>query len=239
VEPRDWRTTAAGACQTEVQEARHAQGLEEIKGPKVSKEEPADAHAPFRQADVMTCDVHTSRLLLRIPEAEDAQPLLDIHEHPDVIKYVVSGPTRRGISGAWNSVATMIGHWHIRGYGQWTVVEKATGEVVGRVGLWNPEGWPGIELGWVIRRSRWGNGFATEAARASLDWTWQHSDVEHVISIISTDNLASVRVAQKIGETFERSEFINDSHVAVYGIRRPVAQVTGVLRRDHQFRHSR
>ncbi len=187
----------------------------------------------------MRCDVQTPRLLLRIPEASDAQPLLDIHEHPEVIKYVVSGPTRRGISGAWNSVATMIGHWHLRGYGQWTVVEKSTGEVVGRVGLWNPEGWPGIELGWVIRRSRWGNGFATEAARASLDWTWMHSSVDHVISIISTDNLASVRVARKIGESFERSESINGGQVAVYGIRRPMVQVASAPRTDHQLRRGR
>jgi RimJ/RimL family protein N-acetyltransferase len=99
--------------------------------------------------------IDTPRLFLRLPDAADAQPMLDIHEHPDVIKYVVSTAMRRGITGAWSSVAMMLGHWQLRGYGQWTVVEKASGEVIGRVDLWNPEGWPGVELGWMTRHSRW------------------------------------------------------------------------------------
>jgi RimJ/RimL family protein N-acetyltransferase len=168
-----------------------------------------------------TSVIDTARLHLRLPTAADAQPLLDIHEHPEVVKYVVSGPARRGISGAWNSVATMLGHWHLRGYGQWTAVEKATGEVVGRIGLWNPEGWPGVELGWIVRYSRWGNGFATEASRAVIDWTWRCTDLDHLISIIRTDNVASIRVATKIGETLERDDVVNDAPVGVYGIRRP------------------
>lgn len=114
----------------------------------------------------------------------------------------------------------MLGHWQLRGYGQWTVVEKATGEVIGRVGLWNPDGWPGIELGWITRRSRWGHGFATEAARAALDWTWRHVDTDHVISIIQPDNLASIHVAQKIGESLERTEVRNGAEVHIFGIMR-------------------
>jgi RimJ/RimL family protein N-acetyltransferase len=167
-----------------------------------------------------TPDFETSRLLLRLPQGADAQPLLDIHEHPEVIKHVVSNSPRRGITGAWSSVAIMIGHWQLRGYGQWTVIEKATGCVIGRVGLWNPEGWPGLELGWVIRHSRWGNGFATEAAQASLAWAWQHVDTDHIISIIDRHNLASIRVAEKIGERFERTQQINEAEVCIYGIHR-------------------
>jgi RimJ/RimL family protein N-acetyltransferase len=94
--------------------------------------------------------------------------------------------------------------------------------VIGRVGPWHPEGWPGIELGWIIRRSRWGNGFATEAAQAALEWIWQSVDeADHVISMIQPHNSRSIRVAEKIGETLERTEAINGSVVHVYGIRRP------------------
>ena len=174
--------------------------------------------------------VETARLLLRLPEASDAQPLLEIHEHPDVIKYVLSGASPGGITGAWRSIATMLGHWQMRGYGQWTVVEKATGDVVGRVGLWNPEGWPGIELGWITRRSRWGHGFATEAARAALGWTWHHVDTDHVISIIQPDNIASIRVAEKIGESLERTEVRNGAEVHIFGIMRPVQSWFSSLR---------
>jgi RimJ/RimL family protein N-acetyltransferase len=115
----------------------------------------------------------------------------------------------------------LVGHWHLRGYGHWTVVEKATGEVIGRVGLWYPEGWPGIDLGWIVRRSRWGHGFATEATRAALDWAWEHVDTDHIISFIEPDNTRAVRVAEKVGMTYERSDVLNGMGVQVYGIHRP------------------
>jgi len=101
------------------------------------------------------------------------------------------------------------------------VTEKSTGQVLGRVGLWNPEGWPGLELGWVIRPSRWGNGFATEAALAALQWSWDHVETDHIISIIQPDNARSIRVAEKIGERFERAHVMNERDVHIYGIVRP------------------
>jgi RimJ/RimL family protein N-acetyltransferase len=162
--------------------------------------------------------IETPRLLLRLPLGSDATPLLEIHEHPEAIKYVTT--TRRGIVGAWTSVAMMLGHWQLRGYGQWTISEKATGEVVGRVGFWYPEGWPGAELGWIIRHSRWGNGFATEASKASLEWAWTNTDLPEVISLIEPSNIASIRVAEKIGERFLRREIVNGEDLLVYGISR-------------------
>jgi len=164
--------------------------------------------------------VETPRLRLRPLEASDAQPFMEIHQDPDVIKYVLQGAAPGGITVAWRNIAMMIGHWHLRGYGPWAVTEKATGHVIGRVGLWNPEGWPGIELGWIIRRSHWNNGFATEAARAALEWSWDNVDTDHIISVIQPDNARSIRVAEKIGECFERADVQNETNVHVYGIRR-------------------
>jgi len=164
--------------------------------------------------------LETPRLVLRLPRAEDAAPLMEIHHDPQAIKYVVFGGTPGGLTAAWRNIAMMLGHWQLRGYGQWTVVEKATGEVVGRVGLWHPEGWPGIDMGWIIRRSRWNNGFATEAARAALDWTWREVATDHVISVIQPDNAPSIRVAEKIGERFERNACMNGNDVLIYAVRR-------------------
>lgn len=165
--------------------------------------------------------LETSRLGLRPPQASDAEPLREIHEDPEVIQHVVVVAPPGGITVAWRNVAMMVGHWHLRGYGQWTVLEKTSGQVIGRVGLWNPEGWPGIELGWIIRRSRWGEGFATEAAQAALDWAWDHVQTDHLISIIQPDSLASLRVAEKIGERFECADTLNGATVHIYGVRRP------------------
>ena len=55
----------------------------------------------------------------------------------------------------------MVGHWSLRGYGLWAAEERSSGVLVGRIGFWNPEGWPGFELGWMLRRSFWGQGYAT------------------------------------------------------------------------------
>lgn len=164
--------------------------------------------------------VDTSRLKLRPLQASDAQPFLEIHQDPEVIKYVLAGGAPGGITVAWRNIAMMIGHWHLRGYGQWAVVEKASNQVIGRVGFWNPEGWPGIELGWVIRRSRWGNGFATEASLAALRWAWTELETDHIISIIQPDNIRSIRVAAKVGERFERADTMNGGNVHIYGVHR-------------------
>ncbi len=164
--------------------------------------------------------IDTIRLRLRVPEASDAEPMMEIHQDPEVIASVLLTAPPGGITVAWRNVAMMVGHWQLRGYGQWTVVEKATGQVIGRVGLWNPDGWPGIELGWIIRRARWGNGFATESARAARHWAWDNVEPDHIISIIQPGSLASVRVAENIGERFEGAATMNGASVHIYGIRR-------------------
>ena len=144
--------------------------------------------------------------------------MLEIHEDPEVMKQLSLTGSTGTITTAWRNVAMMVGHWHLRGYGQWTVVEKSTGLVIGRVGLFNPEGWPGLELGWVIRRARWGQGFATEAATAALEWAWKTITEDHIISLIKPDNLASIRIAQKIGESLERNDVMNGEFVHIFGI---------------------
>jgi RimJ/RimL family protein N-acetyltransferase len=160
--------------------------------------------------------LETARLVLRPPTAEDLDPFLEIHSDPEVMRHL----TLQGVpgrAGAWRMLALLAGHWTLRGYGQWTTVEKATGLVVGRVGLWNPEGWPGLEVGWVIRRSHWSRGYATEAAQAALDFAFEVVAADHVISLIHPDNGRSIRVAEKIGERFERADELDGAPVHVYG----------------------
>jgi RimJ/RimL family protein N-acetyltransferase len=163
--------------------------------------------------------IETTRLLLRLPRASDLDPLIRIHEHPEVVRFLTGNPAA-GRQGAWRTLAMFSGHWNLRGYGPWVVEERTSGGVIGRVGLWNPEGWPGIELGWVVDHARWGEGFATEAAHAALDWAWQHVDTDHIISIIAPDNIRSLRVAEKLGERFERHDVLDGKGVAIYGISR-------------------
>ena len=168
----------------------------------------------------MTLD--TPRLTMRLPVERDAAPLHAIHLDPDVVRFIQIG-ANPSITGAWTSLAAMLGHWHLRGYGQWTLVEKASNEVIGRVGLWNPAGWPGIELGWIIKRSHWRRGFAKEATRAALDWTWRHVETDRVISQIHPDNVPSIELARTIGLSFESTTTAAGSEVHIYAIGRPRA----------------
>lgn len=100
---------------------------------------------------------------------------------------------------AWRSMAMLLGHWHLRGYGMWALELKDDGRFIGRVGLHNPEGWPDIELGWMLVPDERHKGYATEAARASLDFAFSRLRVPRAISLIRAENSASERVARRIG----------------------------------------
>ena len=121
---------------------------------------------------------------------------------------------------AWRHMAFLVGHWQLLGYGHWAVEEKATGELLGRIGFLNPAGWPGFEIGWTLRRESWGKGYATEGARRALRYAFTELAQEHVISLIHPDNLPSIRVAERLGERREGDAEIIGIKVLVYGIDR-------------------
>jgi RimJ/RimL family protein N-acetyltransferase len=168
----------------------------------------------------MTSEIETTRLLLRRPIEADVRDLMVIHEDRPVVERADLIASDHRITVAWRNVAMMLGHWTLRGFGQWVVVEKETNLSVGCVGLFSPKGWPGIELGWLIRHSHTGNGYATEAAAFALDWAWRNVGTEHIISLMTPDDLASIRIAEKLGEQFEREILMNDVNHHMYGIRR-------------------
>jgi [ribosomal protein S5]-alanine N-acetyltransferase len=100
---------------------------------------------------------------------------------------------------AWRAMALHLGHWALRGHGQWALVERATGRFVGRAGTWQPEGWPGLEVGWMVDPDRWGEGLATEAGRAALDVAFDALHVEEVVAVTLPHNVRSRRVMEKVG----------------------------------------
>ena len=174
----------------------------------------------------MNVPVETARLLLRVPELTDAEPLMGIFWDPEVVarKQVTLREEPGGLDLARKNTTAMRRQWALRGYGQWCVVEKATGHVIGCVGFYHPQrDWPGVDLGWVLHRSRWGNGFATEAATAAVGWAWQHTQIDRIVSLIAPHDLRSIRVATKIGLGFERADAdpMHGEPVHVYTIVRP------------------
>jgi len=143
--------------------------------------------------------IETERLILREWRAGDFDAFAEMMANPDVTRYVTGAPLSRDDS--WRSMAMMIGHWGLRGYGNWAIERKMDGAFIGRAGLWNPAGWLRLELGWLLGRPYWGQGYATEAARAALDRAFLDMPLESVASLIDPANAPSQAVARRLGET--------------------------------------
>ena len=141
-----------------------------------------------------------------------------MHMDFEVVRY--TSRTQLTRMDAWRHLATMVGHWHLRGFGMWGVEELATGRLVGRVGFHEPDGWPAFELGWTLGRTAWGKGYATEAAKRCLAYAFEEMDREHVISLIDPENVSSIRVAERIGETLEGDVEVGGHRLLIYGIAR-------------------
>ncbi len=171
------------------------------------------------RAPVVVPVIETKRLVLRGLRASDAATYAGWVANPTVMKYIGQGKTLSA-DEAWRKLAFLVGHWQLRGYGQWAVEEKSTGRMVGRAGLHHPHGWPGIEVGWLVDPDCWGRGFAAEAGHAAIDWGFSERNLESIISVIKPENVASIRVAEKIGERFLRNDQIGDIPVVIYGISR-------------------
>ena len=140
----------------------------------------------------------TERLLLRGWHASDEEPYLAMLADPEVMRFLGDGKVPAPWE-AWRAFAALAGHWMIRGFGMWAVEERATGAFVGRVGLLQPLGWPGLEIGYALDRRFWGRGYAREAAAASLEYARDTLDRDEVISIIRPNNARSIGVATSLG----------------------------------------
>jgi RimJ/RimL family protein N-acetyltransferase len=163
--------------------------------------------------------LETDRLILRMLRESDLDAYAEMCADPEVMRFIGDGqPLARPL--AWGNLALMVGHWSLRGYGLWAAEERSSGALVGRIGFWNPEGWPGFEIGWMLRRSFWGRGYATEGARRALRYAFTQLWQPHVISLIHPDNTASIRVAQRLGERLLGPTEVLGKSALVYGITR-------------------
>lgn len=164
--------------------------------------------------------IETERLILRqVDPDRDFEGWAEAMADERTVRFLGISPMNR--AQAWRSMAMAIGHWRIRGYGFFSLESKETGEWIGRVGPWNPEGWPAPEIGWTISPRHLRRGYATEAARASVEYAYETLGWSEIIHCILPGNEASIRVAEKIGSTL-RSEVqglpgVTDERVLVYG----------------------
>jgi RimJ/RimL family protein N-acetyltransferase len=140
--------------------------------------------------------LETPRLILRPIRMEDFEAWATWMADSEAMVHLGGAQPR---SMAWRAFMTMGGAWYLAGFSMFSLIEKGTGNWVGRVGPWQPEGWPGTEIGWAVVRNCWGKGYATEAATAAIDWAFDSLGWTEVIHTIEVSNAASQIVAKKLG----------------------------------------
>jgi len=148
--------------------------------------------------------LNTERLLLRAFEKDDLDPFADIVSDPEVMQRATYDGTTMNRTQAWNWLCMMLGHWHMRGYGIWGIEEKESGEFIGRIGLQFLDWFDDVELVWMLSKSAWGKGFATEGARAVIEYSLNTLALPRIAAVIRKENKPSIRLAQRLGMEMEK-----------------------------------
>jgi len=150
-----------------------------------------------------TLQLETRNLLLRPPCLADLDRWAECMADPAVAT-PLGGVQARPL--VWRALATAVGAWTLTGCAMFSVIDRRSGLWIGRLGPWQPEGWPGPEVGWALRREFWGRGYATEGSIAAIDWAFATLGWTEVIHCIAADNAASQGVARRLGSTRLRQQ---------------------------------
>lgn len=146
----------------------------------------------------MISTLETERLILRAPTAEDLPAYAAFYTDGEASAFY-GGPVLP--HQAYFKLCQDVGHWHLRGYGLWTVISRASGEAVGAAGLCWPDGWPRKELTWWLLPSARGKGFATEASRAAIAWGYDALGWDLVETHMKDANVPARRLVERLGGT--------------------------------------
>jgi RimJ/RimL family protein N-acetyltransferase len=149
--------------------------------------------------------LETDRLILRHLERDDLEGLYALYRDPEIRRYFPEGTLSRDETREeleW----FLDGHPEHPELGLWATIHKESGEFIGRCGLlpWTIDERPEVEVAYLLAREFWGQGLATEAARAIVGHAFERLEVTRLVCLIDPANLASIRVAERIGMTFEK-----------------------------------
>jgi ribosomal-protein-alanine N-acetyltransferase len=161
--------------------------------------------------------LETPRFQLRLFQESDVDALAALYADPEVMRYM-KGPRPREL--AEKQVHTLAEQFDKTGYTQFAVESKATGEVVGRVGLWPLDQTDEVELGYIVARSLWGQGVATETAAVCVEDGFRRLGLSFLAAICDLEHKASARVMQKLGFRYVRQARFYDTDVLYYRLDR-------------------
>lgn len=151
--------------------------------------------------------LQTPRLSLRMWREDDLEPFAALNADPDVMEHFPSAMTEADTA---KMITWIEDHFHKYGFGLWAVEHKDSGKLVGFTGLAVPsfeaEFMPSVEVGWRLGKEHWGNGYATEAARAALEYGFSEANLEHIVSFTIPANTRSTRVMERLGMTHDPAD---------------------------------
>jgi ribosomal-protein-alanine N-acetyltransferase len=167
----------------------------------------------------MAIILETDRLILRHQVPTDLNDLWALYQDPEITKYIPDAPRSR-------EEAREELEWHMNGhpkfpeFGLWATIHKETGKFIGRCGLLpcTIEGQNEVEVAYTIAREYWGRGLATEAAQGILNYGFEKLNLSRLISLPVPQNIASQKVAEKIGMSFEKESSDELGSFWVYSI---------------------
>ena len=186
---------------------------------------PVVAHPHTEPPAIPSLDVarvQTERLVLEPLRPGDFDALYALHTHPQVMPTLWARPeppTRRQVA---DQLQAKIEHWERHGFGYWLARDRSTGAVVGRGGPQHTflGGLYAVEVGWAIAPERWGQGLATELARAAVQTAFGPLRLRELIALALPENLASRRVMEKTGFAYEREVEYHELRHVLYRLRR-------------------
>ena len=169
----------------------------------------------------MATILETQRLHLRHFVPADLDQLFAFYSDPDVVRYIPDAPrtheeTKEELEWFLN------GHPRFPELGLWATILKETGQFIGRCGLlpWVIDGQQEVEVAFALAKTYWGQGLATEATRGIVQYAFEHLHVSRLICVIDHDNQGSIRVATKLGMTFEKEARDEYGPFLVYAMNR-------------------
>ena len=154
----------------------------------------------------MTVILETERLILRHLTMDDLDQLFALYQDPEIRRYFPEGVLN------YEDTKEEL-EWHMHGHprhpelGLWATIHKESGRFIGRCGLlpWTIEGQYEVEIAYLLDKSFWHQGLATEAAKGILQYGFEQLNLSRLICLIDPDNKASQRVAERIGMSYEKN----------------------------------
>jgi RimJ/RimL family protein N-acetyltransferase len=165
-------------------------------------------------------EILTPRLWFRGWREGDVESMAAIYAEPEVVRYL----RPLDLEGTRQQLGRFLDHWEEHGFGLWAVEERASGRLIGRIGLVHHDDWAerpyDAEVGWTLERATWGRGLATEGGAAALRFGFETKGMERIISIAHRENVASQRVMEKLGLKREGATDWRDQPVVWFAISR-------------------